>query len=236
MKQNTFLQKLSIGTTIEVITEINDDVVHLKTNIANFNIDEGTFDIYNPLYQKRLYNMSLMTSYEFKYKTAESGVYSFTGEVIDKKKERSVRMVTIKYKGGIKKIQRRNFFRLSLVKEINVKLPSDEEYFESDELIKFEKKIAFQRKKVLSKDISAGGIGFFSNKIIKKGYYLIVEFNLGIDRLKLLGKVVRISSSDRVNAKYIIGVQFIHMGVDQRKKIINYIFKKQRELRKKGLM
>lgn len=236
MTQINIIKSMTSGESIDIIVEKSEEEINLNSTIIDKSINNKTFTIYNPIYKKRIYTMSKKKLYNFRYIDENSGIYSFKGEVIKRFKEKSIYLLEIKYKGSLRKVQRREFFRIDIFKKITLDIPTSKEYFESDKLLDLYDSIDFIKGKFLLKDISAGGIGFFSNTKFKLNQRFIINLNLNNLTVKVLGKVVRNVKAKENDKKYLIGVRFEKLNTKKRRKIINYVFNKQRELRKKGLI
>lgn len=80
-------------------------------------------------------------------------------------------------------------------------------------------------------DISGGGFGFGSDNDIKTGQRLRVSIPLpGGPQLDLVGQVVRIlNRSDNYGNNHIVAVEFVNIREGERERIVNWIFKYQRE-------
>lgn len=236
MTQINIIKSMTSGESIDIVIEKSNEEIDLNSTIIDKDLNNKTFTIYNPIYQNRIYTMSKNNLYNFRYIDENSGIYSFKGEVIRRFKEKSIYLLEIKYKGNLRKIQRREFFRIETYKKIILEIPSSKKYFESDKLLDLYDSIDFIKGKFLLKDISAGGVGFFSNTKFKLNQRFIINFNLNNLTVKVLGEVVRNVEVNENDKKYLIGVKFEKLDSKKRRKIINYVFNKQRELRKKGLI
>jgi len=85
-----------------------------------------------------------------------------------------------------------------------------------------------------ARDISIGGICFYSNRIFLKGQIIYLEFNQGKTPFVLEAEVVR-KEQEKVKRgyKYRYGCRFINMTNHQQEIICEYIFKKELENYKK---
>jgi c-di-GMP-binding flagellar brake protein YcgR len=127
---------------------------------------------------------------------------------------------------------------MDIIKKVKIKLPMDEKIDTAEKLEKLKNQVQFYPKEILLKDISGGGFGFLTNNTFAVGDIFLAEVNLDGTIIEVIGKVVRKNtiSDSKNDYKYSIGVEFKCLDTKTRRDIINYIFNKQRELRKKGLI
>jgi len=219
---------------IQVIDKIDNEKIELSSTIIGTDFENDKFLIYNPIYKNRIYTLSKEKIYEFRYIDEKTGIYSFDGMILSRIKEKKMYILKIKFKGNFKKIQRREFFRIDVIKNVVIKEPQAEKYKESLKMIDLIDKIQFDEKKYLIKDLSGGGFGFYSKDKFFIGKIIVAKFNVGINDLEVMGKVVRVIDID--DNKYLIGVQYLHLTTQKRSLIINFIYERQRQMRQKGLV
>jgi len=221
---------------IQIIEEVNGERVELKSTIIGVDSENNRLLIYNPIYKNRIYTLSRDKIYNFRYIDNKTGIYSFNGKILNRIKEKGLYILKVELLGELKKIQRREFFRIDVIKNIIIKEPYEEEYSESLKMIELIDKIKFSEKKYLLKDISGGGFGFYSNDKFSIGKIIVSKLNLGTEDIEIMGKVVRVITMDGENKKYLIGVQHLQLTTYKRNLIINFIYEKQRQMRQKGLI
>lgn len=85
------------------------------------------------------------------------------------------------------------------------------------------------------RDISAGGVSFVTNENIEKGMEVRIKLPVNDDILNLMGKVVHISESSDESDEFEISLKFVFIDDHEQDKIVGFIFKKQLEMRRKGL-
>jgi c-di-GMP-binding flagellar brake protein YcgR len=227
---------LKIRGSIQIMEQIDDEITSLTTTIIDIDSDNNIFNVYNPIYKNRIYTISREKKYEFRYVDEKTGIYSFEGKVLKRYKENSLYILEIEFLGNIKKIQRREFFRINIIKNLIIKEPIDDEFRNSLKMIELKDKIKFSTVTYSLKDISGGGLGFYSKDKFKLGTILIANLNLGLNNLEILGEIVRVIDISDSETKYLIGVRYLHLSPQKRSIIINFIFEKQRQLRQKGLI
>ena len=235
---NNLLSVIKIRDELTITIEKDDEYIDLKTSVIELDQKKETFKIYNPIHKSRVYTMVIDKIYKFRYIDDNSGIYTFDGRIIQRVKEKQILILVVKFEGNVEKSQRRAFFRMDLIKRVKINLPIDERVNSAEKLEKVKQQIEFYPKEILLKDISGGGFGFLTNDIFSIGDVFLAEINLDGTIIEVIGKVVRKNTipNDQNNYKYGLGVEFKCLDTKTRREIINYIFKKQRELRKKGLI
>jgi c-di-GMP-binding flagellar brake protein YcgR len=230
------VKMLKLREQIEIVEQIDDELVILKSTIIDVNVDKNIFYIYNPIYKNRIYTISKGKKNEFRYSDDKMGIYSFEGKILRRYKEKSLYILEIKLLGNGKKVQRREFFRIDLIKSVVINEPIDEKFKNSIKMMEQKKRIKFNLEKYALKDISGGGFGFYSNKKFEMGTILIASLNLGSHDVDILVEIVRIIDIKHVQGRYLIGANYLHLTSQKRSIIINFIFDRQRQLRQKGLI
>lgn len=235
---NDLLSVLKIRDQLTLTVEKDDGYIDLKTSVIEINQKDELFKVYNPIYKNRVQTMVIDKIYKFRYIDDKSGIYTFDGRIVERTKDNQIYILVVKFEGNVQKSQRRAFFRMDIIKKIKINLPMDEGIDTAEKLEKLKNQVQFYPKEILLKDISGGGFGFLTNHTFAVGDIFLAEVNLDGTMIEVIGKVVRKSTvSDSQNDyKYSIGVEFKCLDTKTRRDIINYIFNKQRELRKKGLI
>jgi len=235
---NDLLNLIKIRDQLTIVVKKDDEMIDLKSSFIEVDQKEKSFKIYNPIYKNRVYGLVLDKIYKFRYVDDKSGIYSFDGRIIKRIKEKQIMIIAVKFEGNVKKSQRRSFYRMDLVKRVIIKLPMDESIDDAIKLEKHKNQVQFFPREILLKDISGGGFGFLTDDNYTSGDVFMAEMNLDGTDVQVICKVVRKSMNvtDKIKYKYSIGVEFKCLDTNTRRKIINFIFNKQRELRKKGLI
>ncbi len=187
-------------------------------------IDDKTYIISGPLENKNLVPLYKNNILEVAYFKKDRGKFFFQA-TISEVKNKGFYKVKIKRTTRIKKVQQRNYFRLSC----NITVTKDHVLKESSE----ERAI---KEECVTENISGGGIGILCNYSHAIGDLVNVRIDSDGIVLNTSGEVVRILKSNNHEYKYSIGVKFLEMDDSAREEIIKFIFRQQRKLRKKGLM
>lgn len=153
----------------------------------------------------------------------DGAVYRFKSFIIDKKIY-PLPVWVVSPPSDIKKVQQRAFVRVEIM------LPISLEFLNAEEGEP-------QVLKVITKDISGGGLRIVSKQPLKFGARanLCIELSDTGPAVKAVGEIVRIEQPQAETPVYWIGIKFLHITEADRSKIIKFIFKKQLEFRQKGL-
>lgn len=157
---------------------------------------------------------------------ADNGaVYTFAAEVIAQNIQ-TPPTITLGHPYDVKRIQRRNFVRLDA--KLNVTMEKVD-----DKLVPTGETFSG-----ITADISGGGMMFLTTKKLTWGENLQATVLFSDDEsVKAVGRVVRYTENPpTVKYKYSVGLEYTVIEEPERDKIIKFIFNRQRELRKKGLL
>ena len=167
------------------------------------------------------------------------GLFSCIGQVVSRSKVDTIYLVELSLVTKLKKNQRREFYRLECLIDLNYCIINHEVYdaTKTKEITYFadlcSKKV---KEKAIIIDISGGGIRFAASYLLGEKTYVYLEFNLGSIPIKVLGEVIYSSFMKHRDDIYEIRVKFVDITSDVRERIIRYIFEEERKIRqlKKG--
>jgi c-di-GMP-binding flagellar brake protein YcgR len=150
----------------------------------------------------------------------EGGCFNFNSRVISRGKEGSIIYYEISSPFDIKKIQRRNFFRVSMIKPIQYKKVTgiEEEDFEN-----------VTYKEGIIVDLSGGGLRLKVKDNIDKSDLLLVNLKLSKIELEIKCDIVRIENTE--DKGKICGLRFLDITPKQSEKIIEELFQIARKQR-----
>jgi len=149
--------------------------------------------------------------------------YNFNSEIISKGKDGSISYYELSSPYNIRRIQRRNFFRVDIINDTkykNITHIDDEEEIES---------MPFNNALMI--DLSAGGMRLKSKEPINKGDILLIKIEVKSLQMLLKGEVVRVEADEELNK--VCGIKFLDITETQIDKIIEELFeimRKQKEL------
>lgn len=187
------------------------------------NIQEEYVDILIPIYKKRdvhLKQGSLLKLVVMK----EDAIYELK-TVLSEKLFGSIPLLRLKGISEINKIQRRDYYRLKIFREIEVRQIID----------KNEKKYGESFKGNLQ-DISSGGLMFSTKEQFDEKDLLEFTLDLNDHKMVVLGIVVRRNLNESYRSPYSYGIKYVDLNMADRNAINRFIFEEQRRLIKKGLI
>ncbi|PRX33653.1 c-di-GMP-binding flagellar brake protein YcgR [Orenia metallireducens] len=169
--------------------------------------------------------------------TGATALYQMESKV-KKRKKKPVYSLVVLNSSEVERIQRRRFVRISVQEEIEYRVVAYCDIKEKQEYNDYSEEF----NKALAADISGGGL-----MIVIKGannFEIGQVLELKIDFIELSisllnGEIVRVEErkedgTDKITTVY--GVKFVDISTELREEIIEWVFAKQRELRKKGLI
>lgn len=145
-------------------------------------------------------------------------VFKFNGIVIDKTTENTVPQLIISYPVEIKKIQRREFFRVEVVYYVEyLKVGEELNSYEIINNLDPEK-----GNKGILLDISGGGLKLKLKDKLNIGDVIVTKIPMENEKVVVMGRVVRCELDD--SKRYVCGVEFENMDSKTQEKIIRFIF------------
>ena len=215
---------VEIGEKVEIILErdLLEDVKGFSM-VQDFT-DTGELVVSLPVYGGKpilLQRQAIIKVFFYK----EEGCYSFDGQVIERFKRENAELVSISQTSSIRRIQRREFYRLKIVLPVKFIVLDDESEEEAPII------------EGCCTDISGSGLRLNTDHKLDIGDMIECNFQLDNENdIKIIGKVVRFGIADKLTYKYDLGISFPKIFEGVRDTIIKFIFEKQRELRKKGFI
>ncbi len=152
-------------------------------------------------------------------------IYTFNAVAISNDHE-GVALFTIRKPDKIERVQNRDYVRVQTNIEVAVRITRDDD----EELVVHCK----------TRDLSGGGMMLVLTKHIhvKKDADVYLEFDLDSERIQSMGLIVWNDwelDSEGIE-RNILGVKFTTLTESNRQNIVKYVYKKQIELRRKGLL
>lgn len=214
--------KLNVNTKCEILIKGRP----FKSNIQDINKNYIFISI--PVFNGNYADLNQNEDIEVIYYD-ENNVYGFKSKVAGKKSEK-ISMLVIEKPDKIKKVQRRNFFRIDLSVAVEYKrIPSN---LTNSELIKIMDKDKDFSKAIMV-DLSGGGIRLRTKDEIVKNDLFIVKIPINGEKIFITCNCIRVIK-DSITKSNIGGFSFYNIEDAQRDKIISYIFQLMRDLRKKS--
>jgi c-di-GMP-binding flagellar brake protein YcgR len=185
--------------------------------------ENGFMDVLIPIHNKRIVYIRPDTVLAVSIPKGEA-VYEIKATIHEKLFGR-IPLLKLQVFPEVNKIQRRNFYRLKLMRDIEVRLVED-----------FKERIYGERFKGNLHDISAGGVLLSFKKELQENDNLELTLDLNGKKLIVFGVVVRRTLSANSTTEYIYGIKYYRISEYERNEIMKFIFEEQRKLIKKGLI
>lgn len=212
------------GSFVSVIYDVNDD---------------DTIDIYMPTESGKLQILPKNILYDFEF-TMSQGIFKAEGTVMEHLKKGSVYLIRVRLSNPLKKIQRRECFRIEcLIPIMFVALDELAASYQTIDEIKGYMEYSNELKVRgigTMLDISGGGARFVSSNSLEGIEYVLIQFPIEHEgRKRDIETVARMIRSEKMpdDNKYVHRVQFEYKDIKVKETIISYIFEEERRIRKK---
>jgi len=211
-------RNLKAGEKIELLVDSMGKPGKYFSKIESI-VNKNTFIITRPFGEEEYTYLSLGEVIKIVY-FREDGAYYFDAKVIERIKSESSVSAIVTSLSDLYKLQRRNYFRLSIMVPIKIAFMDN-----LNRIVKHFDTI----------DISGGGARISSSTKFNAGMDIEVCAKIdGIEDSIIKGKIVRCTVSNKEDGLYETGIEFIDISVEARQAIIKYIFTRQRVLLKRG--
>lgn len=229
---------ISIGDKIDIERtnpETKEKYIY-KSQVFDIKDNDEVY-IAMPFEGTKLVVMSLNIRYKMCFYTP-NGLFECMGLVVDRFKSDNRYVAVISLKTGLKKIQRREFFRLEKLIDVDYRPLSEEESnCESvQEIMEMEKSMPQLPvyKKGIAVDLSGGGARFVLEDAYPADSYLIMKLHLGeglvMPDFDVIGKVVMSEKMPGKTGQCENRVEFVRIKERDRERLIQYIFTEERKL------
>lgn len=218
---NFSFTNLKVGSLVEIETvDAKHNPIKLKTIVEDI-ISESELKLFSPVYKGKNFPLRLGNGFNlvtvYKYPTVDKyDILSCRCKVTDKKMEGNISTITIQKTGIFKAIQRRNYFRLPLIKNMKI-IQNDIEY------------------ELLSKDLSANGIRGFINKKLSAETEAILMLDIESKVLHLKTKIIECNPDPNHTYRFELRGSFVNIKNSQVSLLLKYIFSKQSEAIRKQI-
>lgn len=191
-----------------------------------------------PLYNGRRVPLEMGMRVRAFFKREDLGVCNFNGLVVSRRLDGEMPSLHLQLVSGVDKNQRRDFYRLQLVTDVILRIQtgvSVEKQVDKGKIVEVEIP-SYRELAVVTRDISGGGLRAMVGEPFTAGQRLNVIILLENERIEVKAEVVRCQLFDSAVKRYDCGLKFLDVEEKDRSRIISFIFEKQRNLRKKGLV
>ncbi|WP_026893831.1 flagellar brake protein [Clostridiisalibacter paucivorans] len=213
--------RLGIGDKVIIKVEGKETFTKYSSQILDI-IDDDTLVLSGPIRRNMIVPLHINSIIEVMYIKKNKGRFKFNAKVTDRALKRIYKL-QIKKQGKIKKVQERDYYRLSFTKDLKkVFRPNNKKESIEEECI--------------TEDISGNGLKIKSNYNHDIGDIILCEFDLDKKVYTIQCEIVRKDFIDLEEYKFSLGLKFKNISMEDREEIVKYIFEQQRKMRKKGLM
>ncbi len=217
MKAVQYLDKLVSGLAVELHVPEGDYEGNYKTHVDE--IGKTRLSVYAPHYQGMIIPLQESTLVEVTF-WDDVASYSFMSSVLQRVAT-PIPMFVLKMPDSIRRVQRRNYVRVSASFPITYQVVEREGL---GDLLKGN-----------MLDLSGGGMRFQAKVKLDKGSILYANLELPCGIIGTPGRVCRVEPIE--DTKYFsVSVDFYQISERDRDRIIRCVFDIQRDLRKKGLI
>ena len=223
MMTNNQLPEVGTKLEIELLETLN---VNKKEKLISQVIDtisENCLLVGIPISKGTIRPISIRDEIKLIYTKKGMASYGFKVRVTDRGKKGNIPYLKVVKISEIEKVQRRDYYRLDMVLNVEIHINNDR-----GEVIKV--------IEGLSKDISGGGIRVLCKEPIDKGTIIELVIKNENEPIKVIANVLRCSLYEEVYSQYEIGLAYKDISINNREKIVKFIFDAQRKMRKKGLI
>lgn len=210
-----------------------------KSSVFDF-LDDNELEIAMPTEAGRMVMFNIGFECQFYFYTTR-GLFTCEAVITNRYKKDNFYLLCAKIKTGLKKFQRREFFRLECMLDFAyyeisnevAALETTEELFE--EIVNPE----YIEKKHLArtKDISGGGMRFSTMSPIEIGSKILVVLHLSNDKIDhmfyLVSDVIACAPVEKMVDLWVARCKFEFKNIKDRDLIIRYVFEEDRMMRKK---
>lgn len=181
------------------------------------------------------------------------GMYQCNCEIVERYKEDNMYLMVIQYISAFEKYQRRQYFRLQMLKNIEVRLVSpqeqiirqkiDENQFDSEvtkaKYVNTLHALEQMWSQAIITDISGGGIRFNTSADRGEEKELVVKLDFTVGgqeyNYEILSEIIEVSVMKNKPGFDEYRIRFKDISKEQRENLIKYIFEEERKRRKKEL-
>lgn len=213
-------------------------------------IDDDTMCIAAPIKNGMVVLFDRGAAYRLSFFTAKRGLYQCNGYIYNIYKEKNMTIMSVKLTSKLEKVQRRNYFRVECVHEIEYRRVTEEEIRLARKLM-YDNSLNEQEKneitnrleqlnsvwnKGCTKDISGGGCKLNSMEKLERGDRILIkfyyEYKNQLKKLNLAANIIASEKLDNRSGQYEHRVEFYNVSPKDRDDLIKFIFEQERISRK----
>jgi len=214
---------LKIGQLVHIeLTDEDGNICRFPSRIENITDEEITFA--SPVRNRAPIFIKTGTEVNIWF-WDHVAIYTFAAVPVRHSSD-GVALFSIRNPEKIDRVQNRDFVRVQTNIDVDIRITTEDD---NEVLVKCK-----------TRDLSGGGMMLVLTKhyVLKKDAEVYLEFDLDGDRIQSMGLVIWNDwelDSEGVE-RNILGVKFTTLTESNRQNIVKYVYKKQIELRRKGLL
>jgi c-di-GMP-binding flagellar brake protein YcgR len=214
-----------VGTKLEIelLETLNINKKERLISQVIDTISENCLLVGIPISKGTIRPISIRDEIKLIYTKKGTGFYGFKARVIDRGNKGNIPYLKVIKTSEIDKIQRRDYYRLDMVLNVEMHINNDK-----GDVVKV--------VEGLSKDISGGGIRVLCKEPVQKGTIIELFIKNGDKPIKVIAKVLRCNLYEEIYSQYEVGLAYKDISINNRERIVKFIFDAQRKMRKKGLI
>lgn len=196
-------------------------------------ISDDRLEITMPMEQTKLILLPVDGEYDMVLYAQQP--YQCFVRIIDRYKSNNVYILVVELTSNLRKFQRRNYYRFSCALEMQSRVLMEEEVKSVEENSSYILTPGLPLKHSVIVDISGGGLRFVSDQRYEPESLIYCNYHLvsGNDskECEVVGKILSAKKLENKSESYEHRVQYVNLDVDDREKIIKYIFEEERKNR-----
>ena len=205
LKVNSKIEVIADGKAYKaLIIDVEDDNIKINVPVSN--------DKYLMLYRN--------DKVEINSYIEDGKCFNYFCDVISKGRENNVVYYKLTLPYDITRIQRRDFFRVSLVEEVSYKNITGKKDKEIEEM---------SYKTGIMIDLSASGVKIKTKEKLKENDIIVIKIAMTGIEVKLKGKIVRVEKT--IDKNYLCGIKFLDITEEESDIIIRELFEISRKQR-----
>lgn len=155
--------------------------------------------------------------------------------IIDRYKSNNVYILVVELTSNLRKYQRRNYYRFSCALDMHSRALVEDEIKAVEQNSAYVLTPGLPLKHSVIVDISGGGLRFISNQRYEPGSLIYCNYQLvtgdSSRECEVVGKILSAKELENKSGNYEHRVQYVNLDVDDRERIIKYIFEEERKNR-----
>ena len=196
-------------------------------------LTEDTLEITMPMEQTKLILLPVDGEYDMVIYGQQP--YQCFVRIIDRYKSNNVYILVVELTSNLRKFQRRNYYRFSCALDMHSRALVDEEVKAVEQNAAYSLTPGLPLKRSVIVDISGGGLRFISGQCYEPGSLIYCNYQLVSDgasrECEVVGMILSAKEVENKSGNYEHRVQYVNLDVDDRERIIKYIFEEERKNR-----